>query len=56
MNKKSYDLMRRKIDKELKVAPAIKAEMGKQMPRFKTIVENFKAEDRGKYVTPDKVM
>lgn len=30
----SYDLARRKIDKQLKQAPVVKAELAKQMPRF----------------------
>ena len=39
--KDSYDLVRRKVDKDLKVAPAVKAEFNKQMPRFKSVLDTM---------------
>ena len=33
----TYDLTRRKVDKLMKQNPAVKEEMGKQIPRFKQL-------------------
>lgn len=43
--------MRRKVDKALKVAPAVKAEMNKSMPKFEML-----SNERPKYIPPDKVL
>ena len=48
--------MRRKIEKDLKVSPAIKSEVNKQMPRFQPITENTTYTTLNNYITPDNVM
>ena len=37
---KQYNLIKRKVDKELKVAPQIKEELDRQLPKFDELVES----------------
>ena len=44
-------MVRRKVDKQMKVAPAVKAELDKSMPKFEML-----SQERYAYVPPDKVL
>ena len=50
---KQYNLVKRKVDKELKVAPQIKEELDKQLPKFDELVESV---TKSNYVPPDRVL
>ena len=50
---KQYNLIKRKVDKDLKVVPIVKAELDKQIPKFEELVESV---TRSSYIPPDRVV
>ena len=53
----TYDLAKRKVDKLIKQAPAVKAELEKQIPRFKLLNSALQpGESRQSFIPPDKVL
>ena len=49
----TYDLTKRKVDKMLKQAPAVKAELSKQIPKFKLLEKTPDANMPRSIVAPD---
>lgn len=52
----TYDLTKRKVDKMLKQAPAVKAELSKQIPKFKLLEKTPDANMSRSIVPPDQVL